>query len=128
MSQPVSEKKNTHSEQAEKARKVVEAKRKTEQKASRDAAKREALSSDEGLTITLDGITVTLTDELFDDYDAFAALNEGNPFPFIAAMWPDKTERDEALNVLRSENGKLSLKRVITWVGDLFEKVGQGNS
>lgn len=118
----------THSEQAEKARKVVEAKRKTQQRAAKEAAKREALQSEEGLTITLQGVTVTLTDELFDDYDAFEALNEGNPFPFIAAMWPDRDERKEALSPLREDNGKLSLQRVITWVADLFTEVGQGNS
>ncbi len=117
-----------HSEQAEKARKVVAAKRKAEQAKAKDAAKREALASKEGLTVTVDGITVTLTEDLFDDYDAFEALNEGNPFPFIAAMWPDKTERDEALAPLRGENGKLSLRRVIDWMSDLFTEVGRGNS
>ena len=117
-----------HSEQAEKARKVVAAKRKAEQAKAKDAAKREALSSKEGMTVTVDGITVTLTEELFDDYDAFEALNEGNPFPFIAAMWPDKTERDAALSPLRGENGKLSLRRVIDWMSDLFTEVGRGNS
>lgn len=105
----------------------------TKKPTAAELARREAQSkADTGetkeVTVTVDGVTVTLDEDIMDDYDNVAALQNGNPQPFLEAFFPDFEEREKALNVLRDEKGKLRLSRVIEWVGGVFKAAGQGNS
>lgn len=105
----------------------------TKKPTAAELARREAQSkADKGeespITVTVDGITVTIVGDDLDDYDRIAALSNGNPQPFLELFLPDADARAAALDSLREDSGRLRLSRVVEWIGDVLKAAGQGNS
>lgn len=117
--------------QASPARQAQRSRQRTQAKA-REAAKRETSvvkdTENKKITVTCRGITVDLTQDLFNDFEVLDALNSDNPFPLIHAIWPDPAVRAAALEPLRGEDGKITMEAVIAWLGGVIEAVDGGKS
>lgn len=115
--------------QASPAREAARQRARKQTKA-RENAKREATvtkdTENKKITVTCQGVTVDLTEEIFEDFEVLDALNSNNPFPLIHAIWPDPAQRYEALEPLRDKTGKLKLETVLTWLMGVIEAVDEG--
>ena len=96
-----------------------------------EVARREAQSkADTGkaVTVTVDGVTVTLNVDDLDDYDLARVTNQGNPEPFLKLCFPDEEDPVDGVKALRDEGGKLKLSTIMQWIQHVLEAAGQGNS
>lgn len=104
----------------------------TKKPTAAELARREAQSNEDtgakDVTVTVDGITVTLDPEDMDDYDLIRATNSGNPEAFLALCFPDLDDPVKGLDSLRDERGKLKLSKIMEWIQHVLEAAGQGNS
>lgn len=92
--------------------------------AAQAAQKAEAVG--EPVTVTVDGITVTIDPDALDDYDLMEQLSRGLYFQACPVLFGAQWDAIRA--ELREESGKLRLTRVDEFVNDVFAAAGQGKS
>ena len=103
----------------------------TKKPTAAELARREAQSAKdkgEAVTVTVDGVTVTLNVDDLDDYDLIRVTNSGNPEAFLALCFPDEEDPIDGVKALRDEGGKLKLSTIMQWIQHVLEAAGQGNS
>lgn len=95
-----------------------------------EVARREAQSKkDTGklISVTVDGIPIDVDPSEVDDFNAMVQMENGDFRPMLGLIIPDENRRNEVLNSLREDSGKLRYSAVANFVRGVFEEIGKGN-